>query len=328
VLLLSALALAGCRREEIREYTEPKDTPVPQLADNSESQGTPPARPVITWHLPQGWKEGVPNEISFASFRVPGANGAEADVSITRLGNLEGREALLVNMWRSKVGQQEIDAEAALRELHPVEVGGEKGNLFEVSGSGVDGPLKIVTAMVHRPEGSWFYKLSGDAAVVDAQKPTFLEFLKSVRIQERVAASAPTEVSGRFNWSVPGQWKSVPPGEMQVARFAVPEKNQAKAEVFVSVFPNDTGGMLANANRWRKQLGLGPVEETELSKLVAPLDPGSPGAVVMDMTNGGKRLVGAVVPREGAYWFYKLFGDADAVAPQKESFVAFIKSTP
>jgi hypothetical protein len=46
------------------------------------------------------------------------------------------------------------------------------------------------------------------------------------------------------------------------------------------------------------------------------------------MTNSPTRLVGAVVPRGGRYWFYKLSGDAEAVAFEKEAFVAFAKSQP
>jgi hypothetical protein len=33
-----------------------------------------------------------------------------------------------------------------------------------------------------------------------------------------------------------------------------------KAEVTVSAFPGDTGGLLANLNRWRGQIGLEPVQ--------------------------------------------------------------------
>ena len=36
----------------------------------------------------------------------------------------------------------------------------------------------------------------------------------------------------------------------------------------------------------------------------------------------------SIVPRDGGYWFYKLVGDAEAVAPEKEAFVAFAKSQP
>ena len=115
---------------------------------------------------------------------------------------------------------------------------------------------------------------------------------------------------------------------MQVARFAIPERGAAQAEVFVSVFPNDTGGTLANVNRWRKQLGLDAITEEDLPSLVKPLDPAKPEAMLVELTNNNKQLVGAIVPRGGSFWFYKLLGDSAAVVPEKDSFLAFTKSDP
>ena len=46
------------------------------------------------------------------------------------------------------------------------------------------------------------------------------------------------------------------------------------------------------------------------------------------MTNNGKRLIGAIVPRGSQWFFYKLLGDEAAVAAQRDAFVAFVKSEP
>jgi hypothetical protein len=208
-----------------------------------------------------------------------------------------------------------------------VDVGGEQGKLFEIApAGGGDSATRIVTAMVHHPDASWFYKLSGDAELVEKQKPAFLEFLKSIRIQER--AAGPEAASGSFKWKVPAQWQAVPAGQMQVAKFAVPARGTAKAEVSVSIFPSDTGGTLANVNRWRRQIGLPPAEEADLPKLVVSPDAANPQAMLVDMKNNDRQLIGAIVPHGGQWFFYKLLGDSGAVAPEKDSFVAFIKSEP
>ncbi len=288
----------------------------------------PPVPPQVTWTLPEGWKQGAASEISLASFHIYGSDGKDADVSITRLANFAGREGMLVNMWRSRVGQKEIDPEQALKELHPVEVAGETGSLFEVSGEALEGTNKIVTAMLHHPDGSWFFKLSGDISVVESQKARFLEFLKSVRIKETPAAEPEPVADNQFHWRVPNQWQAVPAGEMQVARFAVPGKDKAKADVFVSVFPTDSGGVLPNINRWRKQVGLAPVEAKDLKQLVSPLDPANPDAILVDMAKDNTRLIASIVPRDGRYWFYKLLGDSEVVGAEKDSFLAFAKSQP
>jgi len=281
--------------------------------------------------LPKGWKETGASQMNVASFSIPGANGQEAQVTITPLAVLAGREAMIVNMWRKQLGLQIAKEEEIAHQLEPVEVGGEKGVLFDLTSEAGEGSkaVRIVTAMVHRAEASWFYKLSGDAALIEAQKPAFIEFLKSVQLREPSPSDTPVaEETPKPKWQVPSQWKALPASQMQVARFGVPKKGPAEAEVFVSVFPNDTGGMLANVNRWRKQLGLGEVAAPDLDSLVKPLDPANPEAMLAELTNKNKQLVGAIVPRAGSFWFYKLFGDADAVLPEKEAFLAFAKSNP
>lgn len=331
--LLTALGGFGCQKQEIQVYTAPKDPPpaIATTAENADHSHVAKARPQVTWKLPENWRETGPGQMSLASFAVGGAGGQSAQVSITPLARLAGRDTEIVNMWREQVGLEPLGREEAARQFQPVQVGSESGNLFEIGGAPAagSGPMKIVTAVVHRPEASWFYKLSGDAAVVDSTKAVFIEFLKSIQIKEGAVTgepSAPTDA--KPNWRVPEQWKELPAGQMQFAKFAVPERGGAKAEVFVSVFPNDTGGALMNVNRWRKQIGLADVPPSELGSLVSPLDPAHPEAILVDMTNQSKRLLGAIVPREGRYWFYKLFGDAAAVTPEKDAFVAFVRTLP
>ncbi len=338
--LLPAILLVGCEKDEIKVYNAPKDEPPHQQVAEDNSADNPHGtenrpRHQLSWKLPAGWKETGADGINQATFQVPGSGGKTAEVGIAQLSDLSGKDAILVNLWREEAGLADLKDEEAIKELHPVEVGGEKGSLFEVSGTSKNGPMEMVTAMVHHPDGSWFYKLAGEPSVVEGQKTAFIAFLKSIQIKEALpmtaeqpAAAASEEPAGKFNWSVPAGWKTVAPNQMQVARFSMPGKNQEKAEVFVSVFPSDTGGRLANVNRWRRQIHLPEVNETDLASLVSPLDPANSEAMLVDMTNNNQRLIGAIVPREGQYWFYKLLGDAGAVAPEKESFVAFAKSKP
>jgi hypothetical protein len=113
---------------------------------------------------------------------------------------------------------------------------------------------------------------------------------------------------------------------MQAAKFSVPDKDGAKAEVTVSVFPSDTGGALANVNRWRGQVGLPAVDEAGLAGCTSPLDPALPGAVLADLKGESKSMLGAIVPRGGEWFFYKLTGDAAAVSAAREAFVSFIRT--
>ena len=317
LLAITAVLCAGCKEEKIRVYLAPTE----HLLDEAASGERP--QPQVTWTLPNGWRQTEAGQVSLANFAIQTAAG-EASVNITPLPNLRGREAMVVNMWREQVGQPPLTEDEITAALTPVEVGGAPGQLFEI---GAEGKHRIITAIQHREETSWFFKLAGDEAVVAAEKPTFLEFLKSIHINETSAATPDAGATGRFKWAVPDQWRAVPPGQMQVAKFNVPAQDGAKADVTVSIFPSDTGGTLANVNRWRKQVGLAEIGESDLAPLITPLEPGS-AAVLVDLVNDKKRLLGAIVPRGNEWFFYKLLGDAAAVTAARDSFIEFVKSQP
>lgn len=342
VAALTALSIAGCEREEIRVYTIAKEAATPAGSTEPErpSPAAGAARPQLAYTLPAGWEDAGGSSMSLANFRVK-TDAGEASVNITPLGNMAGQESVIVNMWREQVGQKPLgDAEMA-GAFTPVEIGGEKGQLFEIAGARDGQTMSIVTAFAHRGGASWFYKLQGPEPVVTAQKPVFVEFLKTVRIKEEGApaiAAAPAAAPAaevaedaaaepQFKWKVPEGWKTLAAGQMQVAKFAVPDREGAKAEVFVSVFPSESGGTLANVNRWRRQIGLDPVDEEGLKPLVSPLE-AAPGGQLIDLKNDAKAMLGAIVPRDGRWWFYKLMGDTPAVTAEREAFVRFVQTAP
>lgn len=365
LLAVAICAAAGCKRETISVYTAPKDVPAPtpdaRSASNegaAQGQATRPRapRPPVKWGaLPAGWQETEPGQVSAANFAIK-SDAGEATMNITPLPNMAGREAMVVSMWRQQVGLPELAQEEVAKELSPVEVAGGQGQLFEIEGARETKAMRIVTAMLHQPEASWFFKLAGDEAAVQAQKPAFIEFLKTVRVgagaaegggsaaasPERTAAGGPPHTpaspqppsagapqpSQAFAWTVPEGWQPVAAGQMQVAKFTVPPQGDAKAEVAVSTFPSDTGGTLANVNRWRGQLGLGPLDEAGLSTVTSPLDPATPDAVLIDLANEKRRMLGAIVPRDGKWWFYKMMGDDAAVNAARDAFVSFARSAP
>ena len=332
-----AMGFGGCRKPQIRVYLAPKEIhaePVAAAAPEPAENALPKPKPQLSYTLPAGWTEAPANSVSLAAFAIKESE-KEAGVNITPLPNLAGREALVVNMWREQAGLAPIEDAELAKTLEAVDIGGKKGQMFEVLGAKEGGaPLRIVTAFFHEGGASWFFKLAGDEALVSAQKPAFVEFLKTVRVKEGTAPAAettgapPPPSPPAFKWVVPEGWQTLTPGNMQVGKFAVPEKDGAKGEVFVSIFPNDTGGTLANVNRWCQQLGLPALDDAGLAKVASPLDPATPDAVLIDLKSDARALLGAIVPREGRWWFYKLMGDAPAVTAARESFIAFAKIQP
>jgi hypothetical protein len=194
-LVLPVLLLAGCNRPQIVTYVAPKDPPPPreqaaaQPQDEHDPEKESPAapeqpptveRPALGYKAPADWVVGPKGSVTVVNFLIKAAGG-DATVSVTPLGSFKGREDSIINMWRQMAGAQPLPAEEAKNAFSPMEIAGEPAQLFEVSGSREGKTSRIVTAMQHRPDGTWFFKLQGDDAAVAAQKPAFLDFLKTIR---------------------------------------------------------------------------------------------------------------------------------------------------
>lgn len=207
-LLLSAstVLFTSCGKPEIRVYLAPKDAPPPPHGapghvhnpnDPNDVHEEEPAakapervKPQITFTRPEGWTDAPPGEVSIAAFAVKG-DGVEATVNVTPLPDLRGRESLVVNMYRQQTGQAPIEQEDLGKTLQPVEVAGGEGQLLELLGSNRGKPTRLITVIAHRDGRSWFYRISGDDAFVSAQKETFLNFIKTVKIIEPPATAEP-----------------------------------------------------------------------------------------------------------------------------------------
>jgi hypothetical protein len=333
-LLLLALA-AGCgRHNEIRVYTIPKE-------HDSEA----------AWKLPAGWEQREAGAMRAARFAVPNTNGQAADVSIIPLKNITASRADVVNLWREQIRLAPLDDESLAGQAEKVAMSTRAAELFDmVSAEPItedQGKVRTLIAWVTQDTTTWFVKMTGDDEHVRREKPAFVSFLQSLNLDainssppaprafganERQVPGGRTET--KPDWSLPAGWKEIPAPQMLLAKFRISGTNGASADVNVSVERGDGGGLLNNVNRWRNQLGLAPVEETDLQKLVAALDLPDGKAMLVDMngtdarTGQPTRLIGAMVPRDkqGHTWFYKLMGNPQLAEQEKAAFVSFLQS--
>jgi hypothetical protein len=131
---------------------------------------------------------------------------------------------------------------------------------------------------------------------------------------------------------VPDGWTPVAPGQMRVASFAVKGADGRQADVSVIPLPGAAGGVFANVNRWRGQVGLPPASETEINQMAEPVQIGGQPAELFDIagtnTTSGEatRILASIQHRDGMAWFFKMTGDDSLVAQQKPAFVAFLKT--
>jgi hypothetical protein len=146
-------------------------------------------------------------------------------------------------------------------------------------------------------------------------------------------AFAATETSSDApKWNVPTQWVEGAPRAMVLKSFSVAGEAGAKAEITISSLLGTGGGLLLNVNRWRGQLGQGPIEAGQLDGLTETVATLDGTATLVDFmgvdakTSQPSRMVAAIAPHGEKTWFYKLMGNPKTVDGQKDSFVQFVKT--
>jgi hypothetical protein len=125
-------------------------------------------------------------------------------------------------------------------------------------------------------------------------------------------------------WTDPAGWTREAGAGMRVASYKLP----GEVECTVISLPGDAGGDLANANRWRGQMGLKDIASLDGASSVqkTPLGP----ARVVDFEGAGpqagRRMVAAMLSEGGTSWFFKMTGPAGAVAQAKPGFMQLLGS--
>ena len=115
------------------------------------------------------------------------------------------------------------------------------------------------------------------------------------------------------------------------ARFRAGEGDKEVAVILI-VLSGNGGGLVANVNRWRAQVGLKDLAEKDVLAALEPIKVDGRDGHVLDVTGPEvadkvtQRVVAAVVPNGDATWFIKMSGAAAPVGDQKKAFDEFVKS--
>jgi hypothetical protein len=360
------IAATGCGRDGVKVYhVSDTDTANPAPPPAAMPGGLPApdnsSQPTLQYVLPAVWEKKPPTQMRVASFGIT-QDGKSADVSVIPMGGMAGGNLANVIRWRGQVGLAPVDEDAVQKMTEKVVIAGQDADLFDIG----TGSERIIASVLHRDDTAWFFKITGDAALVEAQKPAFVAFLKSVSFGAPTAAAPATDMSqlppshppiGGMNlggqnslvpkantlvmggaandskptWTVPAGWTEAPLTQFLIAKYAIAGADGSQAAVNVSSLADDGGGLLANVNRWRAQLGLAPVADADLANLPT-MDASGGKATLIELsgtdarTGKPARLIGFVLPLNGQTWFYKLMGDANIVTQQKDALVQFMQS--
>ena len=354
VFTLALLACASCERsdDKITVYRIPKETATPAMMPQRDAMG---AAAAVHWTAPDGWEEQPASGFRKGSFLVRGPDGKTADVSVISFPEAAGGLLANVNRWRDQLKLAPIDDVAQAGS--PISAGGHEMFLVDLVSEQPlekDGSKSRILGGIF-PAGSetWFFKMIGPDALVEAQQETFKKFLQSVHLAEGTMGAPPPPMSANsggndtnaptpppietaqgapLEYTLPPGWEAKPLTPMRLASFKATAPNGKETDVSVVSLPGMAGGDLANVNRWRGQMQLQPIDEDTLAKSAEHVNANGHDFLLVDLAseqpiNGEKqRILAAILDENEHSWFIKMTGEDAAVESQKSAFADFLHS--
>ncbi len=143
-------------------------------------------------------------------------------------------------------------------------------------------------------------------------------------------AAPPARVGPGLAYDTPEGWTSGKAGGMRKAAFVV-QDGERKVDITAIDLAASAGTLLPNVNRWREQIQLGEITQTELDEAASPISVAGVAGQYVELVgpedaDPRQAILGVVAIRGGQAWFFKLWGDADLALREKERFQAFVES--
>jgi hypothetical protein len=310
----------------------PANAPSPSMPG-----GMAPVASTLSVPTPPNWEPQPLSQMRQASFLVKGDKGAAADISFVSLGASAGNVLENVNRWLSQLGQSPITEEKLNQIAQRLTTSIGQVTIVDLAGLPKDAdPAKdgrIIAAMTITGNSTLFFKMRGNAELVEAQKGEFIKWVAAIcdaqggsKSPETASAMRPRDSSTpQIKWKTPEGWSEVPPSSMRYASFSA-GANGGKIDVSVVTFPGEGGSDADNVNRWRQQIGLPPMSPAVVASQVAPLKTADATFSTADIAGANARTIAAWTRRDGRVWFFKATGPNAAVEKEKPNFVKFIES--
>ena len=168
-----------------------------------------------------------------------------------------------------------------------------------------------------------------DVREYEAPKETFPQ---KAAVREQIEQAQNSAQTSAISLKAPPGWQRQPPAPMRKASFVVEGADGAKVDISVTSFQGESGGLLANINRWRGQLGLEAVDAEHLESIIERRTLAGRDFVIVDLANEQapadkkQRVIGAIVPAPGETWFFKMTGDDALTAAQKPALLEVLES--
>jgi hypothetical protein len=143
------------------------------------------------------------------------------------------------------------------------------------------------------------------------------------------APASPAPMVDHPPWSLPQEWQPVAGSRpMRHSTFFV-EIAETPVEIAIAHFPGEVGGVVANLNRWRSQIGLGPIAAADVEALIEHFatSPGFSGYTAHLQGDTMHMLVGSI-HEEAAdrTWFVRATLPPELAPQLRPALFAFARS--
>lgn len=368
ILLIPVILLApSCGREPIRTYKVAKESnpPVPPAM----SAGMPAAgAPGVTWEAPDTWEARAPTTVRIGNYAIPSPVGEPADFAITSFPGDVGGDLANVNRWRNQIGMSPIGAgelpgllktvtapageflvvnfvnpEMGVRVLSAIFKQPDRTWFFKLTG-----PDAVVAAqetafldLLQTVRFGAEFTPPGGVAVAGAPMggntndlppghPPIPGMPPGMPAATPPSPAPAASQAGMhpIRWAAPDHWIAKELSQLRKASYDVHGRGGI-ADFSIISLAGAAGGLHANVNRWRGQIGLDPQSPAEIDATVRHMDSAGLHFDVVEFASTGadpQRVIGAELTVSGETWFFKLTGPDAVVAAERETFIRFVQT--
>lgn len=157
--------------------TMPPAAPMPILPGMAEAAAGM-ERP--QWKVPISWLAEPLDNLRQGSWKVEGPQNSSAEITVLAFPGDVGGDLANVNRWRSQIGLTEWDETTYLAHSKKMEIDGSDCTWVVLDEPASAHKEAIAAVIMPKGPNTWFFKLKGDRAAVEAQLESFRDFVLTV----------------------------------------------------------------------------------------------------------------------------------------------------
>jgi len=194
-LIILPLILCACKPEPKISTYEVKSENAPVAAKGKEDsavtnnamKGNPTMQAEVAsfaepqWGpIPKTWITSAPNPMRKGSWSITQADGTKAEIAVTVFPGDVGGDTANVNRWRGQIGLEKVSDEKIKSTQSSLTVGNLTGRVYHLLSA--DGKSSTSAVILPKNNATWFFKLTGDTTMVNAEKESFLKMVTQTQL--------------------------------------------------------------------------------------------------------------------------------------------------